>query len=331
MGNQGRQRQRSERLWSVGLLAASAALIGVSFAPPVTDGHAGLRLAAGVAVLAALVLAVVEPRTSDQQLAGSGRRVSRISGATKLTAAFAIGALVVFGIVEASDPDAGADGPEAFELTLSDEAFSAVPATRITYEPAEEQLEAALVEAAETAEEFAEVGGRRADRLVSAAKAAGYEPRSGYEMNWDAAGVQAFRGMQVVTVPLTGNVLDGASKVVFMHQGGRTSVVEMAAVAVDLATFHLVVWQDGARVQNADITNPEIVAGQDPVQVFSWSELNRCLSNAGIAWWILSSIAVVCAAVCVGTAGFGCAVCIAGLAGGHTGMAAACVKRANAA
>ncbi|MCL3861558.1 hypothetical protein [Actinotalea sp. K2] len=323
-----RQLRRGERPWIAGLLMVSAAFIGLTFAPAFSGTGVALRFAAGVAVFTALVLAVHELRVRDQHQ-GHGRRGSLLANATKLTASFAIGALAIYGVVEATAPDAS--NPETFDLTIRDEAFSMVPATQITFEPNEAQYEASLIEAAETAEEFVEVTGRPAERLVAAAIASGYQSRSGHELNWDAAAVQAYRGIQLITVPLAGNVLDGVSKVVFMHQRGTTSVVEMTAVAVDLATFHLNVWQDGALRQNVDITNSQIVGGQDIVQAFSWSELNRCLSNAGIAWWILSSIAVVCAAVCVGTAGFGCAVCIAGLAGGHGGMAAACVKRANAA
>lgn len=323
-----RQLSRAERPWIVGLLVASAALIGLAFAPASSGAGLALRAAAGIAVFAALVLAVHESRVRDDHPARR-RRGSLLANATKLTASFAIGALAIYGVVEATAP--GADSPETFELNIRDEAFSVAPATQITFQPNEAQYETSLIEAAETAEGLVDVTGRRAERLVTAAATSGYQSRSGHELNWDAAAVQAYRGIQLVTVPLGGSVLDGVSKVVFLHQRGTTSVVEMVGVAVDLATFHLNVWQDGALLQNADITNSQMLEGQDVVQAFSWSELNRCLSNAGIAWWILSSIAVVCAAVCVGTAGFGCAVCIAGLAGGHAGMAAACVKRANAA
>ena len=161
---------------------------------------------------------------------------------------FAIGALAIYGVVETTAPDA--DTPEKFDLTIRDEAFSTVPATQITFEPDEAQHEPSLIEAAETADELVDVAGRQAERLVAAAHASGYQSRSGHELNWDAAAVQAYRDVQLVTVPLTGNVLDGVSKVVFMHQADTTSVVEMAAIAVDLASpFHA----EGLRGRAGDV------------------------------------------------------------------------------
>lgn len=114
-----------------------------------------------------------------------------------------------------------------------------------------------------------------------------------------------------------------------MSSAGRSTVVEISAWLLDSSTVHLEVWQDSTQVRNLKITNPSAAEpGGAIAQAFSWSVLNRCLSNAGIAWWIISAISVTCAAVCVATAGFGCALCIAGLAGANVGLAVGCVERA---
>lgn len=200
------------------------------------------------------------------------------------------------------------------------------------FDPSEAQLEAVLTQAAETVDEFSDVSGRQHTRLVEAARASHYAVRSGQALDWDAATVQSYRGTRLVTIPLAGDALPDVSKVVFMYAKGRASVVEMTVRMIDTSTVHLELWQDGSQVRNVNITNPNVVQADDGVvQAFSWSVLNRCLSNAGIAWWVISAISVTCAAVCLATAGFGCAVCIAGLAGSNVGLAAACVKRAAAA
>lgn len=306
--------------WLLATLLAIVALIGASF---LLNGHAFsgvLRMGAAALSVTALVFALRHT---------SKRSVSHQHGPSprgKILIAFMVGAIATYGAVNAESQ--GPQLPEAFEITLAETTTNALPVTQTTFEPSEEELEALVAEAAETAEEIRDITGGQSEQLVSAAQHAGYQTRSGQSLNWAAATTQSHRGVFLITTPLLGEVLPEISKVVFMYRHGNTTVVEMVGRMLDEATVHLDVWQDGAHVQNVDMVNPSISESGEFAQVFSWSELNRCLSNAGIAWWILSAIAVTCAAVCAATAGFGCAVCIAGLAGGNVGMATACVQRA---
>jgi len=60
-----------------------------------------------------------------------------------------------------------------------------------------------------------------------------------------------------------------------------------------------------------------------------WGCLNRCLSSQGIPGWLLGFIALVCTAACLGTAGLGCAACIAAAAGLTGGEAGWCVSECS--
>lgn len=312
-----------KRNWIPVLLLADVGLISLSFIPGLQAGAGYLRAGTLVATLGALALAV----TALPPTAVSTRR-RRVGKAVALVAAFVTAALVTAGAVVATDDSV----PDAFSIETAPNATVALPVSQMTYDPSEAQLEASLVQASETVDGMHNVNGRQRTRLVEAAKASDYALRSGLTLDWDAAVVQSYQGMKLVTIPLVGDALPDVSKVVFMYAAGRASVVEVSTRMLDVSTVHMEVWQDGAQVKNVDITNPNVVQDEDGiVQAFSWSVLNTCLSNAGIAWWILGAIAVTCTAVCVGTAGFGCAVCVAALAGGHTGLAAACVKKAAAA
>lgn len=312
-----------QRKWILVLLLATVALIALSYAPGMQAGAAYLRAATLVATLGALVLAVIGLAPADVP---TGRR--RAGRGVALVATFVAAALVTAGAVVATDDPI----PDDFSIEIAPDATVALPVSEVTFDPSEAQLEALLTQAAEAVDEFREVNGHQRTRLIAAAKASDYVPRSGQVLDWDAAVVQSYQGTKVVTIPLVGDALVDGSKVVFMQAAGRASVVETAVRMLDTSTAHLELWQDGSQVRNANITNPNVIQANDGVvQVFSWSVLNRCLASAGIAWWIIAAIGVTCTAVCVGTAGFGCAVCIAALAGSNVGLAAACVKRAAAA
>ncbi len=60
-----------------------------------------------------------------------------------------------------------------------------------------------------------------------------------------------------------------------------------------------------------------------------WGCLQSCLSSQGIPGWVLGFVAIICAAACIGTAGLGCAVCIAAAAGISGGQAGWCVSECS--
>lgn len=60
-----------------------------------------------------------------------------------------------------------------------------------------------------------------------------------------------------------------------------------------------------------------------------WGNFNQCLSNAGIAAWVITGISIACAAVCVVTAGLGCVACLGAASAGFSGTVSFCVTTAN--
>jgi hypothetical protein len=60
-----------------------------------------------------------------------------------------------------------------------------------------------------------------------------------------------------------------------------------------------------------------------------WGNFNQCLSNAGIAAWVITGISIACAAVCVVTAGLGCIACLGAASAGFSGTVSYCITTAN--
>ncbi|ARB39717.1 hypothetical protein MXM59_10865 [Mammaliicoccus sciuri] len=72
------------------------------------------------------------------------------------------------------------------------------------------------------------------------------------------------------------------------------------------------------------------VPGEKKAQAKSWwSKFSTCMNNMGVASWAISAISVACSAVCVGTAGAGCAACIVAAGLATEGVAAKCVTEAS--
>ncbi|MBD5382582.1 hypothetical protein ACR8AL_14840 [Clavibacter sepedonicus] len=60
-----------------------------------------------------------------------------------------------------------------------------------------------------------------------------------------------------------------------------------------------------------------------------WGNFNECLSNAGIAAWVITGISIACAAICVVTFGAGCLVCLGAASAGFSGTVTFCIGMAN--
>lgn len=60
-----------------------------------------------------------------------------------------------------------------------------------------------------------------------------------------------------------------------------------------------------------------------------FGNFNTCLSNAGVAAWLVTAITIACAIACVGTAGLGCTICITAAAGVTGGTIGYCIGIAN--
>lgn len=73
---------------------------------------------------------------------------------------------------------------------------------------------------------------------------------------------------------------------------------------------------------NQDKPSPGTPRGMD------WGELNRCLSNAGIASWAIAALSIACGVACAATAGAGCVACLTAASGATGGTVGFCVGKA---
>ncbi len=177
-----------------------------------------------------------------------------------------------------------------------------------------ELADRALDDAAAKAEQFVDITGIQADKLVAGgAHAAGYEPRSGLIPEWAQASVQSFGGWQLVTVPLSGTDLPELSKVTYFKMGDSAEVVEWAASLTADNTVSVDGWQNGQKFREAlfVIEGANQDGGASITSVgLNQKKLERCLTANGMPQWIVTTIFSVCTAVCIFTLGVGCIVCI---------------------
>ena len=102
----------------------------------------------------------------------------------------------------------------------------------------------------------------------------------------------------------------------------------------DILHVNIVVNNEGTVLQGkaTDINGNEISLAQlqrmstQSVDL-SWGCLNSCLASLGVPNWVLGVFAVICAVVCVGTAGWGCYACIAGVGYGYYLEAWYCISQ----
>ncbi len=116
----------------------------------------------------------------------------------------------------------------------------------------------------------------------------------------------------------------GGTTVFFDAHNNHAHTVESTA-EVGEQSARVRFWLDGKVVFD------ESVATQPPnvsVEGLNFGKFNDCLAAQGIAAWVGYAASTVCAGVCAGTAGTGCAPCIAALAGFGGGVIGTCVYKA---
>jgi hypothetical protein len=291
-----------------------------SFLPVGDSVVVALRLGGFALLLVTFVFALLNLRLAQD----SPRR--RLAVGASVTAVAVIFALVAYVAVRPAHE--GAPVPTAFALNLSESGVSQVSERTVT--PDSVDQEHAMDVAVQLDEQGDEVEGGAGNALVTAAQDAGYEPRSGLSPDWDAAMVTEAAGIYFVTVPLLGTDIPELTKVVFSHDNGTTTVVEMSARFSDVAHAQLDVWQNGAHTDAITAENPELMEADGSVaQVGWWDRLNSCLSSAGIHWAVITLVSAACAAACVVTAGTACLLCISAVIGGSSGTIAGCIQQAS--
>lgn len=116
----------------------------------------------------------------------------------------------------------------------------------------------------------------------------------------------------------------GGTTVFFDADNKHAHTVESTAETTEEAV-RVRFWLDGKIVFDETLaTTPPDVS----IEGLNFGKFNDCLASNGIAAWIGYAASTVCAGVCAGTAGTGCAPCIAALAGFGGGVIGTCVYKA---
>lgn len=117
------------------------------------------------------------------------------------------------------------------------------------------------------------------------------------------------------------------------HLAGYT---QMVFTPVDEKSGRVQSWVNGISSLDQVVTaqnDPEPTAAELMSRAYKkgdwWGNFNQCLSNAGIAAWVITGISIACAAICVATAGLGCVACLGAASAGFSGTVSFCITTAN--
>lgn len=113
---------------------------------------------------------------------------------------------------------------------------------------------------------------------------------------------------------------------------GKGKVISTAEVVFTPESEHsgaMDLYLDGKRQIDNASSDDYTASDRVETQAGFWSKLNKCLSAAGVASWVLASIGTACSAACVATAGAACIACVAAASGVLGGTAGYCIKKAQ--
>jgi hypothetical protein len=220
--------------------------------------------------------------------------------------------------------------PDSFALSVDDSRKSqaqVVPVHRVTIDLDDEQGQEEVYDKAQSIfEAFDRIEGAQRERLVAAAKGAGYEPRSGLTMDWSNVVTEANVHAQLITVPLLGTDIPELTKVVFVHQGDGTTVVEWVAQSAG-ENISANLWEDGVQVNSMLVELRSDGDTAAPVGL-NWNKWKYCMVNKHqFGQAVINAVVAACGLVaCKHPAA--CAACVAFAAGMSTGKAWSCVEYA---
>src|SRR5699024_3047264 len=97
----------------------------------------------------------------------------------------------------------------------------------------------------------------------------------------------------------------------------------------DSGIGYLKTWKNNELQDEHSINIEEFEEDQGDIslQGKGWGCIKDCLNKQGLPTWVLGLVGTACAAICVGTAGVGCAICIQGLGLGYIGIFEYCLKK----
>lgn len=185
------------------------------------------------------------------------------------------------------------------------------------------------------------------DSLVDDYTALALTPHSG--LNFSLASAQGFdigNGISLLKLPASDGqgVEEQTSISAFFDASGKlVGLTEFAFRAFSENSGSVKVWSDDQLLVDQVVTAPtsEIAevatrsdaSGAQP-QAYQrgdwWGNFSQCMSNAGVAAWVITGLSIACSAVCVVTVGIGCPLCLGAASAGFGGTVGFCIQQAGA-
>ena len=167
-----------------------------------------------------------------------------------------------------------------------------------------------------------ELAGTEKATVLDAASRSGYTLKSGLDAAYATGHVYSIGTGVLATVQLVGTNAPELSRVAYLYDGGKLTVIESVTRLMDADHVSLKAWNNGALTKNVIISRPGSSSKVENVGL-DWNRLNQCLSSAGVAWWVLAALSALCGVACLTVVL--CAECIAAEVGWLGGMGAGCV------
>lgn len=153
------------------------------------------------------------------------------------------------------------------------------------------------------------------------------------ELDFDKVFVKKMKdsGDYTVRIPIIHEDYEVISGITVVYDNNRDFQYFLESIVYeDDGTGYLKTWKDNElqTEHNIDIGEFEEETGDIEIALAKtgWGCINDCLSANGLPTWVLGLVGVGCAAVCVGTAGLGCVICIQGLGLGYAAIFDYCLN-----
>lgn len=216
-------------------------------------------------------------------------------------------------------------------------------ATRVVVPVVEKSADASratLVDLQGETTQWESLGATQAETLLAEAFTGPVRVMGGLRLDPDrAVGWQADESTRVLRVPAAagqGVTEQSSVSVMFDAAGDVLGFTQMTFTPVDDRSGRVQSWINGVPSVDQVVvaqTDPEPTPDQLRSRAYKkgdwWGNFNQCLSNAGIAAWVITGISLACAAVCVVTAGLGCIACLGAASAGFSGTVSFCITTAN--
>ncbi|WP_158866131.1 hypothetical protein [Leifsonia sp. AG29] len=203
--------------------------------------------------------------------------------------------------------------------------------------PSAQATTASLVQMDEEVRDWRRLAQPATEALLGWVAEAGVKPSAGLSL--DTGGAVAWRVSEDVRllrlpVALGQGVLSQSSlTVMFANDDTVVGSSEWVFTPHSANSGRVQSWLNGSLVIDQTVSAPDSDAPRITSMAYKkgdwWGNFNQCLSNAGVAAWVITGISIACAAVCVVTAGIGCIACLGAASAGFSGTVSYCITTAN--